>query len=210
MVKAIKMKNISSWIKRHVASTALIGVLSGFSVHAAADSYNVILKQNGSPLACATGGFQYTKDGSTGWQTPTAPSVNLAANCITDVPAALFNPGALKVIIQNVTLNKQAQGLNVVGLGNGLISSATGSGANHVYYNLVFTYAGPYKTATRNYTIMKVQGTAALGQTRTVIASGTYHVQNVNAVPEPESLLLLLAGAAGLFYVRRRKQARHA
>lgn len=200
------MKNISSWIKRHAASTALIGILSGFSAHAAADAYNIILKQGGSPLACATGGFNFTKT-AVGTFPTSNRLITVASGCISGLPASSFNSGDLQVVVENVMLNAQAQGANVTGLRESLRTPASGVGANQVYYRIVFYKTGTSSAPIRTYKIRKIMGTVALGQTSTAVSEGTYHVQNVNAVPEPESLLLLLAGAASLFYMRRRKPA---
>lgn len=205
------MNHISIRLQRYLTSTALIAALAGFSTSALADIYNIILKQNDVALDCATGGFTFTKSTATGAFDPTSSSFMLAANCINGQPAlgATFDRGALKVIVQNVTMNGQDQGVNVVGLRSGLNSIATGAGANRVYYNLIFTYTGPYETATRTFTLSKITGTAASGgQTTTQVATGTYFVRNTNTVPEPETLFLLLSGAASLLLARYRKPHR--
>lgn len=202
------MHNISNWLQRYLAFAAFIVGLAGFSTPALADIYNIILKQNGTPLDCVTGGFTFTKTTLTGALDPESASLMMESNCINGEPgaAAIFDRGALKVIVQQVTINGLDQGLNVVGIRSGLNSVATGSGASRVYYNLLFTYTGPYEIATRTFTLTKITGTAATGgQTRTQVATGTYYVRNTAAVPEPETLFLVMVGAAGLMLARRRK-----
>lgn len=204
------MHNISSWLQRYLISTAFIVGLAGFGNSALADTYNIILKQSGTPLDCATGGFEFTKDGTAGWKTPSNPSLHINAGCISGLPESTFDTGGLKVIVQNVWFNKQSQGLNVVGLGNALVTAVTGKGAARIQYKIKFTYTGPYASAIRDFQITKITGTVATGQTTTVIAEGTYFVRNTNLLPEPETLLLLFAGAAGLMLVKSRKSRRKA
>lgn len=204
------MHNISNWLQRYLAAVVFIVGLTGFSAPALADTYNIILKQNGTPLDCATGGFEFTKDGTAGWKTPTSPSVHVNSGCITDLPESTFGPGSFNVLVQKLWINQQAQGLNVVGLGNGLVTAPTGQGLGRIQYKIKFSYAGPYAAATRNFQILKIAGTVTTGQTITVIREGTYFVRNTNALPEPEILLLLLSGAAGLILARYRKSHRKA
>lgn len=202
---------------RRSMTSALCALLATVALPAMADSYNIILKQGGTALTCASGGVTFTKDPNDGpgWKTPDNASVTIQDGCIAGVPGATFTPGGLKVIVRNVTMTQQDQGLNVVGLESGLRTPATGTGANRVFYRIVFAFQGPYRpkqepAATRTFQIIKITGTAASGLQEEVVATGTYHVHNVNTVPEPETVLLLLVGAGGLYLARRRRVTRAA
>jgi len=206
------MNNLASRLKRYAASTVLLGALAGFGSLAFADEYNIILKLNGVPLDCAAGGFTFDKT-QTGTFDTISPRVRLRVGCISDVDGnphpgpqhTNFNNGNLQVLVNNVTLNGQDQGPNVVGLRRDLNTTPTGAGPNRVFYNIAFFYNGLDQTAPRTFTLTRI-----LNGVSSPIASGTYHVQNTNPLPEPQTLLLLLTGAAGLYLVRRRKSTNSA
>jgi hypothetical protein len=185
--------------------------LAGFSSLAVADDYNIILKLNGAPLDCAAGGFTFDKGATAGSFDTINPRVRLRAGCISDPDGnphpgpqhTNFDSGNLQVLVQEVTLNGQDQGLNVVGLRRDLSTLPTGSGPNRIFYNIAFFYDGLNQAAPRTFTLTRI-----LNGVPSEIASGTYHVQNTNPLPEPETLVLLLTGAAGLYLVRRRKSTK--
>lgn len=57
------------------------------------------------------------------------------------------------------------------------------------------------KLYTRGYTIIKGGRT-----TTTIVDNGAYYIYNVAAIPEPETLLLLIAGLGAMAFVVRRKR----
>lgn len=201
--KAINMNNLLNRLKRYTASTVLLGALASFSSLAVADDYNIILKLNGAPLDCAAGGFSFDKGPTAGAFATTNPRVRLGVGCFTDSQGnphpgpqqTNFDSGNLQVIVNQVTLNGQDQGLNVVGLSSAL---STATSPNGIFYTLEFFYINQTTPPTFKLTRTNSSFTRE-------IASGTYHVQNTNPLPEPETLLLLLTGAVGLYLVRRRK-----
>lgn len=206
------------WIGQNALRAGLLGMMLAASGSTLAASYNIILKDSGgTALACATGGFTFDKT-TTGTFGTGGASVSLTGCPTTFVPAianGTYNPGALNVVVENVTLNKPGtggqnellnQGPNVEGLTGTLQFSTTapgncagggGSGVNKTY-TITFNYAaGSQNTAGRTYTL----SCTGPGNFTT---TGQYHVRNTaNAVPEPESLWLALAGLSALVLGRR-------
>ena len=169
---------------------ALLLVASGGAMAA---NYNIILKSGGAPIACATGGFSFTKT-TTGSFPATSPSVTLngsaATPCFGVAEPRTLNLGSLNVVVANVTANGQDQGPNVVSI-NGSLSSSNGS----TDYTITF----------RNDTSFTVtQNTDENPE----VGSGTYHVYNLESVPEPESLALAILGLGALALARLRARRR--
>jgi hypothetical protein len=208
----------SQWIGQNALRAGLLGVMLAASGSALAASYNIILKDSGgTALACATGGFTFNKT-TAGTFGTTGASVSLAGCPTTFVPGianGTYSPGALDVVVENVTLNKPGtggqvepldQGPNVEGLTGTLQFSTTapgtcqgtGSSGGNKTYTITFSYAaGSQNTAGRTYTLI-CAGSGSFSTT------GQYHVRNTaNAVPEPESLWLALIGLSALALSRR-------
>lgn len=207
------MNFIRNWLKQRVAPAALLGILAMVGGHANADTYNIVLKQNDTPLSCAPGGFTFTKTVAGSFPLPTTPSPNFsvtaAANCIDTVaagtaylPAINFNTGRPNAIVQNVVMNGEPQGPNVEGLAGDVTNGVNGTNR----YTLRLAYTGDGSgTINRTFTILKGQG-----QPQTV-ATGTYYFRNtkngpIGTVPEPETPLLMLAGVGALALVRLLKR----
>lgn len=185
------MKQISTWLRQVAACGALLGVMFGASGSAIADTYNIILKSGGAAQSCATGGFTFTKSG-VGTSAASGASVTLSGSvplpCF-GVDASRTLTGPLSVTVANVTQDGQ-QIPSVVSI-NGNLSS--GNGNNH--YTIRFL-ADKTFTVTRN-----------TGQDPQV-GAGTYHIYNINSVPEPQTLWLALLGLSGLAWsFRKRKRA---
>ena len=191
-----------------------IGVMLTSSAFAA--SYNIILKTAASTnIACATGGFSFTK--TTAGTFPTSGASEILTGCTaatfgTGFPAianGTYSPGSLSVVVQNIT-TPQPQGPNVEGLTGTLtrVTNApgtcqgTGSSSNQKTYTLTFSYGGTPNTASRTFTL------SCAGPGNLTPISGHYDVRNTASVPEPETLLLVLAGLGGykLVMARRRKR----
>lgn len=188
------------WFKRRVLSSMFIGMLCAVSAYASADTYNVVLKQNGTPLTCTTGGFSFTKT-SPGTFPATGLSISVAANCIPAstggfIPAATFSTGSPNLTVQNVTMNGQNQGPNVEGLAGNVTNGGTGASL----YTIKLAYSGDGNAnITRTFTITRNGGQAG----QVAIASGTYYLRNTKSIPEPETVLLLLVGVGALALARR-------
>jgi hypothetical protein len=183
----------AQFFARHVVRAGLMAVLLGASGTAAAATYNIILKSGGAANGCATGGFSFTKT-TVGTSPATSPSVTLnglAAPCFGVNQNLTLSTGAVNVTVANVTLNGQDQGPNVVSIGGSL--SSGGNGANHYTINLAHD---------KSFTV-----TQNTGQ-NPVVGSGTYHIYNINSVPEPESLALALLGLSALAFARLRARRR--
>lgn len=215
----LEMKTIYKRLIRVAASAGLLGAILGASGSVMAASYNIILKNaSGTPVACAVGGFSFNK-GSAG-SSPVSATVDVTGCTSSAVPPparGVFQPGALNVVVENVTLNKPGtngqneplnQGPNVEGLAGTLQFVSTlpgacnGRGTTTVQktYTISFAYGGGQNAAGRTYTVDCVgPGTFS--------SSGTYHVLNVaTPVPEPETLLLIAGGLAALAFSRRRQR----
>jgi hypothetical protein len=184
----------AQFFARHVVRAGLLAVLLGASGTAAAATYNIILKSGGAANGCATGGFSFTKT-TVGTSPATSPSVTLngsaATPCFGVNQNLTLSTGTVNVTVANVTLNGQDQGPNVVSISGSL--SSGGNGAND--YTINFANDKSF-TVTKN-----------IGQ-NPVVGSGTYHIYNINSVPEPESLALALLGLGALALTRLRARRR--
>ena len=202
------------------AAAGLLGVMLAASGSAMAASYNIVLKDAATTLlSCASGGFTFNKS-TAGTFPANAASVALAdCTFVPGIANGTYTPGALSVVVENVTLNKPGtngqnepldQGPNVEGL-TGTLQYATtapgncdgtGDAPETKTYTITFAYAaGSQNTAGRTYTFTCAGPGSASFTTRT----GQYHVRNLaNPVPEPEMLWLALAGLSALVLSRRR------
>lgn len=186
------------WFERHAIAAIFFGFLCVISVQAYADSYNAVLKQNGTALTCTAGGFNFTKT-TAGTFPLSGLSISVAANCVTTlttgfIPATTFNTGTPNLIVQNVTMNGEVQGANVEGIAGDLTNGLNGTNR----YTIRFAYSGDGNAnISRTFTIIKGQG-----QTSTV-ASGTYYLRNTRSIPEPETILLILSGFVAFGLARR-------
>lgn len=207
-----------NWIGRNTLRAGLFGAMLAVSGSTLAATYNIILKDSGgTALACATGGFSFDKTSAGTFGTGGA-SVSLVDCPTTFVPSianGTYNPGALNVVVENVTLNKPGtggqnellnQGPNVEGL-TGTLQFSTNAAGNcagvgdsivNKTYTITFNYsAGSQNTAGRTFTL-------SCAGPDTFTTTGQYHVQNTaNAVPEPETLWLGVAGLGALLLSRR-------
>lgn len=205
-----------------IAATAgLLGVMLAASGSAMAASYNIVLKDSaGALLSCASGGFTFNKS-TAGTFPANAASVALAGcTFVPGIANGAYTPGALNVVVENVTLNKPGtggqneplnQGPNVEGLTGTLqyvttapgTCAGTGSTAETKTYTIAFAYAaGSQNTAGRTYTLT----CTGPGNFST---AGQYHVRNLaNPVPEPEMLWLALVGLSALVMSRRIRRRR--
>lgn len=210
------------WLKPSVWRGSLMGLVLAASGPAMAATYNIILKNSAGALTCATGGFTFDKINAGTFGTSGA-SVVLSGCATSFVPLnanGSYVPGALNVVVENVTVNKPGtggqneplnQGPNVEGLTGTLRYSTTapgtcqgtGSTEGTKTYTITFNYQGSQNPANRTYTL----SCAGPGNFTT---SGRYHVYNTaNAVPEPESVALVLVGLSALALsgsLRRRRQ----
>jgi hypothetical protein len=215
------MKSIYKLFGQLAASAGLLGIMFAASGSAMAASYNIILKNSaGALLSCATGGFTFNK--STAGTFPASGASVTLAGCafVPGIANGTYTPGALNVVVENVTLNKPGtggqnepldQGPNVEGLTGTLqyattapgTCAGTGSTAGTKTYTIAFAYAaGSQNTAGRTYTLT----CAGPGNFSTV---GQYHVSNLaNPVPEPEMLWLALVGLSALVMSRRIRRRR--
>lgn len=177
----------------------------------AADTYNLILKQNGTPLTCAVGSFSFTKT-TTGSFPASGTTLTMAANCVrntTDtayLPGATFNQGTQpNVVVRNITMNGENQGANVDGL---VGTNLHNGGAANSRFTLILDGNAP---GVRTFQIKRGTG----GQVpATLVATGTYYFVNTKNVrtapiglPEPSAPLLLLAGLGAFALVRGRRRS---
>jgi len=204
------------------AAAGLLGVMLAASGSALAASYNIILKDlGGTALACATGGFTFDKTTAGTFGTEGA-SVSLAeCTFVPGIANGTYTPGALSVVVENVTLNKPGtngqnepldQGPNVEGLTGTLQYATTAPGncdgtdnaSGTKTYTITFAYAAESQNpAGRTYTI------TCAGPGSFTPITGQYHVHNLaNPVPEPEMLWLALAGLSALVMSRRIRRRR--
>jgi hypothetical protein len=186
------------WIGQNALRAGLLGMLLAASGSAMAASYNIILKDSGTALTCAPGAFLFDKSTVSSYPTTsptTSPSVTLngsaATPCFGVNQNLTLSTGTVNVTVANVTLNGQDQGPNVVSISGSL--SSGGNGAND--YTINFANDKSF-TVTQNI------------DQNPVVGSGTYHIYNINSVPEPESLALALLGLGALALTRLRARRR--
>lgn len=196
------MKTLLTILGKHLRRVALfaLAVLAPGLAQAQTSTYNIFLKNPGTSdiLSCATGGFTFTKPAVVPPVPLTATvTITVTASCVVD--AGTYT-GLLDVIVENVTLNGQDQGPNVVGLFGTLSLGGASIG---------FAYgAGSASTPTpiRTLTFTPSGGPVALS---------TYHLYNAVcigagclAVPEPGALWLVLTALAALYVAQRLRRRR--
>lgn len=203
------METKNRWIGKLAATAGLLSVMLVASGSAAAAPYNIIFKTRAGALACATGGFNFSKTVAGTFPAAGASAV-FNAGCLT--PALIngtYIPGGLNVVVQNITTT-EPQGPNVVGLTGTLqytTSAAGDCGAASAdtapkTYTLNFFYDGNPVAGNRRYTI-----TCSGPGTPLAATSGLYHVVNTtNPVPEPETLGLALVGLSALALTLRKRR----
>lgn len=202
---------------------------------ATAATYNFWLKSSpGTPYAigglkCATGSFDFTKNGTTGSFPASGTNMSILANCIgTGSPAANRNlSGTLTVVVRNITLNAQNQGPNVDGV-TGTLASRTfikscssptvPAGTQSARWDVTF-FSSPGSggaPGARTFNLVENVGACTTGTPNltnpiptTLVSNGPYHLHNTaNPIPEPGALLLTLGGLGALVFARRlRKRA---
>lgn len=195
---------------RMTATACLLGLALTASGAAVADNYNIIFKtsRNGTStiLSCATGGFTFTK--TTAGTFPVASASATLAGCATSTfpaPAnGTYTLGALNVLVADVTTT-EPQGPNVVGLNGNLIYTTTapgdctgaGTNTNSKTYSINFTQSG---TSGGFFTV------SCTGDGTYTSSTYPYYVVNVNNVPEPQSLALMLLGMGAMGWMLRKRR----
>lgn len=190
-----------------VAAMFVLLTLGAAPALAAPATYNIILKQQAvAPSTCARGGFVFDKAALAGAISGSASSaqVTIDAGCFTRVvgrtevpwPATqLTFTGNLTIHLKDQVVKQEQPVASVFG-----ISGTMSSGNDRV----VFTY-DPNAGLTER--LARVCDNPSCSGTNTV-AVLTYHAFNeANAVPEPETLALLLLGALGIGFARWRRRA---
>lgn len=189
-----------------VAAIALLLTNSAFAA-----TYNIIFKTTDNAIICgAVGAFTFTKI-TAGSSAPSGASVILQGvgcppNFASGIASGTYIPGTLNVVVQDIT-TPQPQGLNVEGLTGTLVFTTTTPGAcdgtgtstDPKTFTITFSYGGSPIPASRTFTLT----CAGPG---TFSTSGHYDVRNTASVPEPETLLLMLAGLGGFKLVMRRRR----
>jgi hypothetical protein len=190
------------------AALFALSMLGAGQAAAAPATYNLILKQGGTPLTCARGAFVFDKAavlqaGNTSGTTSTA-EVTIDAGCFTKTagrppvtapwPAQqLTLTGTLTIHLVGLTSKQEQPVLSVYG-----VTGTLASGNNVIQFS--HNAIDPKRTA-------RVCD-APLCPTGSSITVLTYHAVNVNSIPEPETLALVLMGALGLGFARWRGQRR--
>lgn len=186
-----------------------VGLMLTGSAFAA--SYNIILKTVADAnIACASGGFTFTK--TTAGTFPASGASVVLSGCTaatfgSGFPAianGTYTPGSLSVVVQNIP----GQGPNVEGLTGTLQFSTTAPGtcqgtgntAGNKTYTLTFSYGGTPNAANRTFSL------TCSGPGNLTPIAGHYDARNTASVPEPETLLLMLAGLGGYKLVMRRRR----
>jgi hypothetical protein len=195
------------YIRQIAATAGLLGIMFAASGSVMAATYNIILKNTTTP-SCATGAFTYTHTPTTPpGAYPVSPSIAVSAGCLTATEptvARTFNQNStVQVILENTTTPAGNQGSNVAGLTGSLRTATAGAGANAVFYTVTFL-SGP-----RLYSVTKTTGTGGNQSTIPLVSNQPYDVRNtVASIPEPETLLLALAGLSALVMSRRIRRRR--
>jgi hypothetical protein len=200
------MKTRYKWLGQIAVTAGLLGVMFAASGSATAATYNIILKNTTTP-SCATGAFTYTHTPTTApGSYPVAPSIDVSPGCFTATEptvASTFNLSTVLVVLANTTTPAGNQGSNVVGLTGLLRTPTTGAGDNAVFYTITFL-ASP-----RSYNVTKTTGSGRNLITTPLVSNQPYDVRNtVASIPEPETLLLALAGLSALVLSRRIRRRR--
>jgi len=211
---------------KHVGRTSLrvglFALLAFASSGAMAATYNVIFKDAaGAVLSCAVGGFTFDKTNAGSFSISSASATLTGCTFVPGIANGVYAPGAVNVVVENVTLNKPgtggqdeqlSQGPNVQGLTGTLqfstnaAGSCEGAGESNQTktYTITFSYAaGSQNTTGRTYAL------TCAGPDSFTTRTGNYHVQNTaNPVPEPESLALAMRGLGALALARLRARRR--
>jgi|GEM_PF-1626751 len=207
------MKKYLGWIHLRIARSLLVlAVFAGPSAAFAAD-YTIFLKKQGSavPESCATGAVLGFNKPNTAGETAVQVSVVLTDQasgspnfeCLgtsaqTRLPAGTY-AGSLGVVVENVTLDGQDQGLNVVGL-RGTLQRSNGQG------QLVFAYLAGSASGTKPVSPVRTLTIKPKNNKDDDASTGSYHIFNTNSVPEPGMLLLLSTALAALIFVKRKRK----
>jgi len=176
--------------------------MAAAQAYAAPATYNLVLKQGGVALTCARGAFVFDKAALA----PTATSgVASSVEVIIDKDCFLRptrgNPNArwpasdlifaaatpVTIHLKNLVVKNEQPVPSVFG-----VTGALSSGNNRIEF--AYNTLDPQRTA-------RVCDNSPCNANSSV-AVMTYHAYNLNSVPEPETLALLLLGALGMGYAR--------
>lgn len=215
------------WFRAMLALVALFA-----AAQAQAATYNIILKTNQDvTLACAQGGFSFTKT-IAGLFPTSGGQVTASADCFApSTPALTLNSIDINALVVTTSLQKPgtgcpspypnpppatppagcqieslSQGPNVEGIRGALRQVVSGS-----TYDLVFSAEGTAQPFTRTFSLERVFDSGGF-RVRQTVATGKYYVFNTTrAVPEPGTLVLgvlALSLLAAFAWSRRRALAR--
>ena len=205
-MEKIVLDSLRKFMLGLVAAIALLLTNSAFAA-----SYNIIFKTTDNAIICgAHGGFTFTKD-TEGSSAPSGASallqqVGSPTEFVPAIANGTYSPGTLNVVVQDIT-TPQPQGLNVEGLTGTLQFSTntagdcdgTGTSTDTKTFTITFSYGGSPTPDSRTFALT----CSGPGNFST---SGRYDVRNTASVPEPETLLLMLAGLGGYKLVMRRRR----
>ncbi|MBK9324941.1 MAG: hypothetical protein IPN00_00920 [Hydrogenophilales bacterium] len=184
----------------HAAAFALLMLASGQSFAEPA-TYNLMLKKGGVVLECARGAFVFDKaalaPGETSGKTSSA-EVTIDAGCFSKItgrpPVSVPWPegnlklsGDLTIHLKPLVSKKEQPVPSVFGI-TGSLSSASDT------IKFAYNDTEPQRTA-------RVCDNPSCNDNSS-IAVLTYHAVNVNSIPEPETLALVLLGVLGLGVAR--------
>lgn len=148
------------------------------------------------------------------------PATGDCANIPTTTASLVFSGGNVAPNVVPITLVKAGtgganecldQGLNLAGVTGG---ASVGTGINTM--SLAFSFAAAAGCPHPNYTVATYQApfqrTASIargvGSIQTTVFNGRYHIFDPASIPEPGTLPLLLAGAAGFAALVLRRRTR--